>query len=294
MQSDRQQGIFLTKTDMPLAIKDKLQLITKNINEDLKEADKKWTHAALLLKKIRDEKIWKDSYGSFREYIDKEFGKQPSWAYKQMRAMSAVQQLTEGDRVQLDTPHFETVSRSAAEKLAILTPEKRIEVVRAITDAGKEVTAKAVTEVTKALPKKPAPVEDIMGTIIPPEALGIWNRRDEIQEMMSQISSMRCYIEAKRKEGDVLYNGINTNCIAKLHLVYAELRSAHPEVVCGSCEGTVPKTGCGSCNSTGFQSQTDYERLTPLGDRNIRKADIQERKDNAVKRLPAGVSRLHT
>lgn len=149
--------------------------------------------------------------------------------------------------------------------------------------------------VEQIVPQKKEKVEDDMGTIIPEECLPIWNRRHEIKDLFQKVRSIHTDIENGQKGGDKLFNAINANCLYKLENAWQELKRAYPEVVCGACEGRVPKGGCSVCKSTGFQTKEHYKTSIAIEFRRVRESAIEERKTkHAAKGLPAAVSRLNT
>jgi hypothetical protein len=146
------------------------------------------------------------------------------------------------------------------------------------------VTAKSVMAAAKALvsgAQKPTPVEDDMGCIIPEPLLPIWNRRQEIQDLMTAVSLVKCTIEQGREDEDMLLMKIPQGALDKLESAYSYLKDAKPFCVCGICEGrleTKPDRFCKSCDSTGIMSENQYNRLVPEEARKIRKLAIAQRK----------------
>lgn len=248
------------------------------------------------LMEIRDKRLYRKDYKSFDDYVQSKWFKGKRWATRMIAAALVVEEVTK-DASSIGGPMVPKLgdiipNERTARELAKVPTEKRAKVVEAAAKTG-AVNVKTIAEAAKVVSKATTAVfYDDIGTPIPEQVLHIWDRREEIETLLRELAKVKHQIVNRHHENDPLFRGINQNCLDKLTLVLTEINSAYPEVVCGSCEGRVPKTGCGTCRSTGFQSKRDYERLTPEEDKKIRKAAIESRR-NAAPRLPTAVSRLN-
>lgn len=278
-------------------MKQELAVIEKEIEVLIERGTKVWQRIADLLMKVRDKELWKEDHKSFKSYVEERWGRTPTWAYQLMKSRMTVKELaekvTQVTASNVDNPRSNklVVEEKAARTLSRMSEERREEVSGHI-DFSKPITEAAVEQAVQAAKPAKVVVEDEMGTIIPESAVPLWERRGEIAALIRRLYDTKHDIVDRQKNDDVLYKSITQNCLDKMSLVTNELRSSYPEVVCGSCEGRVPKSGCGTCRSTGFQSRKDYDRLTPVEDQNIRKAAIESRK-HAAPRLSTTVSRLN-
>jgi hypothetical protein len=105
----------------------------------------------------------------------------------------------------------------------------------ALADAG--TPPPAVPEVKQEL--------DGRGRVVPKDLRELWARRQEIQDMMTQLSRMRAKIKrAVDEEHDPLYSAMNhTAARAALNQAYAIISGALPFAVCPMCQGV----GCRVC-----------------------------------------------
>lgn len=238
------------------------------------------------LLEIREKRLYRKDHSNFDDYVQSKWFKGKSWATRMISAAVVAESLPEKMVPMVTT---ERVARA----LVNVPSEKRAKVLEVAAKNG-PVTSKSVAEAAKAIKPIKVVEEDDMGTVIPESALPVWNRRSEIRALMTQASALKCAIEKARNSGEMPMSRISVDCLRRVEDVHQELASCYPQVVCGSCEGRVPKAGCGTCEDTGFQSKQSYQRLTPEEDIRIRKAAIELRKNkDAATRLPAGVPRLN-
>jgi hypothetical protein len=145
--------------------------------------------------------------------------------------------------------------------------------------SGGTPTASPVT------PKKPATIEKSIilddtgnGTAITPEALPFWNRKAEIQALLTQVSEIKCLLEKKREEEDPMYAPVSQSAVPDAKQLYFGISQALPYAVCTVCQGTPSfqkdrdgKGGCSRCKNTGLISKDSYNNHTPQETKNILK-----------------------
>lgn len=99
---------------------------------------------------------------------------------------------------------------------------------------------------------------DAEGWIIPPEAQSVWNRRQEIQKTLTELSSLKTFMESARESGDMMYASIGANdwheIINGLSNARRFYEEAKPHAVCIACKGKIPET-CMTCNKRGMLSE---------------------------------------
>jgi len=115
---------------------------------------------------------------------------------------------------------------------------------------------------------------------IPEPLVALWERKQEIQDLMTGISRIKCLIEKGRNEEDKLFSKIDQSAIDKLESVHHLLLQAMPVHVCGICQGRleVRKDGfCKACGSTGFMSKYEYETFVPEELRKVRQRALEKK-----------------
>jgi len=124
---------------------------------------------------------------------------------------------------------------------------------------GKEYPASKISRSNVGGPP-PQQVKDALGKVVPSKLLPLWRRGDEIQEMLTKTSDIRCEIEAAMKKKDPLYSEINWSHVkAALDNVYADIKATKPYCVCPMCQGE----GCRACGHRGLIGKFRYDISVP-------------------------------
>lgn len=122
---------------------------------------------------------------------------------------------------------------------------------------------------------------DATGTIIPSDALPFWARRQEVQDIMSDLSRIKSIISKAKADGDPLYGVISNGVIVHLEQAFTHISEAKPYAVCTQCMGSpsFQPTGCGMCGNTGLIGKYKW--------------DHQSRKEVKELRLKSNARRVH-
>ncbi len=127
------------------------------------------------------------------------------------------------------------------------------------TNALKIVKSKAAK---KRLPKdnnEPLTKKDAHGVPITKEALPYWQRKKEVQQLMTMVSNVRARLRIASEEEDRLLGWIMQRADAGLGSAYANLSEALPYAVCTVCQGHPETAGCTFCHGTGLISKYKYD-----------------------------------
>ena len=107
-------------------------------------------------------------------------------------------------------------------------------------------------------PSKPKPVEVVLdgdGMVIPAKAMEVWNRRGEINEMLTALSRIKGRVEKAQETKDSLYSSLNFSIlVSELQHCYTLLKNALPFTICPNCQGHV-LSPCSPCRSRGMVSE---------------------------------------
>jgi hypothetical protein len=101
--------------------------------------------------------------------------------------------------------------------------------------------------------KAPARMDDV-GKPIPDHLMPLFDRGQEVQALLSQLSSMKGLLKRAEESGDVLYAEVNFNsALAALQTAYADIKATKPFAVCPWCHGTFSDQcrGCGHRGALG-------------------------------------------
>lgn len=117
---------------------------------------------------------------------------------------------------------------------------------------------------------------DEKGFPIPDEALPFWNRRQEIQDMLTTLSQIRSKIEKALSEKDPMYGIVTNGILADLKSAYSHINQVKPYAVCTTCHGrpSLRKGGCGFCLGSGLISKFRYEVQATSEIRDIRERSV--------------------
>lgn len=139
-------------------------------------------------------------------------------------------------------------------------------------------------------PIPPKPVLDTTDHEIPSNLLPTWERRDEVQELMTLASKLRCAIENIKNKRDPLFLGGFT-CelhVTNLTAIHYQLSMCKPGVVCPDCNGTLRDDHdkeCRKCRLTGFISEREFTTYKNSSS-SENKAKLNARNGHGGARLP--------
>jgi hypothetical protein len=114
----------------------------------------------------------------------------------------------------------------------------------------------------------PLPVKDAVGITVPAKALAYWDRRQEVVDMMDNISNVKCDIEKANKLGDKMFVEVGNAVLADLSMCRQAISHALPYTVCPTCNGQLVEK-CGLCRGRGVISKELYMTV-PIEIRNMR------------------------
>lgn len=103
-------------------------------------------------------------------------------------------------------------------------------------------------------------ITDETGFPVPPTAKPYWERRQEIQDLMTQISRIKGAIEDPEKEKDLLFMKIPQGVAQALGSIYQSFSFVKPYAVCTSCDGKRPQS-CHFCKGTGLISKHEFDHM---------------------------------
>ncbi len=125
---------------------------------------------------------------------------------------------------------------------------------------GAPVVAKKGKPEPEVEPETPEPPKDDLGQVIPQRCLVVWNRRDELQKVLSAASDVQAVMKRLTAQDtgqhDLLYAQLYGNLQSALehaHHLYHWLDRCKPARVCPKCKG---KGGsCDPCKGVGLVSK---------------------------------------
>jgi hypothetical protein len=99
---------------------------------------------------------------------------------------------------------------------------------------------------------------------LPPEILTFWNSAmEESHRLLTMVSELRTTLKKAEETNNPIFREVDFNDdLAKLDMLYADLKRTRPYAVCFSCNGvtaTGAKNSCTDCKGRGFVSQYFYD-----------------------------------
>ena len=241
------------------------------------------TVAMALIYEAIEREIWKLKYDSVKEYFELECHITERWGHELYAASKAIQGLNSvqpksgislGFLAELNPNNVGPVVNETPEKAAeILTRAKKKRgkkkiTKKAVQEAKTEVEAdeqaKKDAEAYMGTPAAPIVVKDCEGTPITEFSMPFWNRRQEVQDLMTAISKIKSKVEKFKADEDPMFRVVSNGCIAELGQAYAHISEALPYAVCTDCNGwpMVRVNGCDTCKSTGLISKFRWRTVS--------------------------------
>ena len=162
----------------------------------------------------------------------------------------------------VDKPKSEFVARP----LSKVEPEKQAEVWQEAVETAPEgkPTAKHVAAVAHSkCPPPPRATLDAIGRAVPQAVLPLWNRKQEAQDLLTSLSTIRSQVQKAQDARDPFFSGISFSSVkAHLDQAYAELKTLKPFAVCTTCQGLMPDK-CTFCKGRGYLSEFEFKQCVP-------------------------------
>ena len=263
--------------EMIMSIRESERLV--ELEKLIAKGQKTFVDVGLALAEIRDLRLYKLEYGGFEEYCQKKWGWTRQHAYRLIECAPVAECNT---RV--------TSIRQAVE-LAKVEPKQRAGVVQAIVDEGKPVTAAAIKahlppppvrpsgaqrspsrtgDSRPTLPPPPSQVLDGTGWPIPTQLIPLWQRADEVQEMLTTLSRVKGALRAAQENKDMLFAEVNfSSALSQLDQAWYDIKTARPFAVCPTCQGQVPDQ-CTLCKGRGLLSEHRWNTCVTREDKEFR------------------------
>lgn len=240
---------------------------------------------------IKTKKYFMSKGLTFEKYCES-IGYSPNYVNRLIASAKMLNDMPEDVAMQIQ-------NEASARAINAIPSTLRLEVaVKASAGGTKPITSMGVKKVVSALPpvrkqaaaKPPAHkkaltrpdkviVKDRTGLEIPVESLAIWERRDEITQLLTELSMVRQKLRVARgweeelnkdgsvlrkaKEFDILFAEVDfVHTEAQLNQAYEDLKTALPYAVCPDCNGKTPK-GCLVCDERGFVSEFYWKVKVP-------------------------------
>ena len=120
------------------------------------------------------------------------------------------------------------------------------------------------------LPPPPAAVVDGTGWPVPTQLIPLWQRADEVQELLTILSRVKGALRAAQDGRDKLFGEVNfSSALSHLEQAWTEIKTAKPFAVCPSCQGQLPDN-CTLCRGRGLISEHRWNTCVTSEDKAFR------------------------
>jgi hypothetical protein len=244
------------------------------LEKTIARGKKTFVEVGLALAEIRDLRLYKREYSGFEEYCREKWGWTKQHAYRLIEAAPVAK-----SNLQV------TLSQNAAIELAKAKPAQRAGVVQAIVDGGKPVTAAAIKRqlpppptrpsgaqgtARPTVPPPPSQILDGTGWPIPTQLIPLWQRTDEVQEMLTVLSRVKGALRTAQENKDKLFAEVNfSSALSQLDQAWTDIKTAKPFAVCPTCQGQLPDQ-CTLCKGRGLISEHRWNTCVTREDKEFR------------------------
>ena len=120
------------------------------------------------------------------------------------------------------------------------------------------------------LPPPPSQVLDGTGWPIPTQLIPLWQRADEVQEMLTTLSRVKGALRTAQENRDKLFAEVNfSSALSQLDQAWTDIKTAKPFAVCPTCQGQLPDQ-CTLCKGRGFISEHRWNTCVTREDKEFR------------------------
>ncbi len=119
-------------------------------------------------------------------------------------------------------------------------------------------------------PPPPTRVLDATGWPIPTQLIPLWQRTDEVQEMLTALSRVKGALRAAQDKRDRLFAEVNfSSALSQLDQAWTDIKTAKPFAVCPTCQGQLPDK-CTLCKGRGLISEHRWNTCVTREDKEFR------------------------
>lgn len=180
-------------------------------------------------------------------------GVHPNHVAAVRRSLEATSQIVRSDtRVRSDGTRFKMPSAPPTRPHATPPPPVRTPSAPPTPSAPAPLTPAAQPTPPARRPGPQTGQADATGHPIPDHLIGLWDRRVEVEDLLTHLSKVRCAVQAAQDAADPLFAELNTSAaMANLNTAYDALKATAPHAVCPWCHGALSDQ-CRGCKGRGM------------------------------------------
>lgn len=233
---------------MKLTTTEKSDLL--KLKKVVSENERGFVLAGNALAEIQERKLYHEESLTFEMFCLKNWNWKKAHVYRMIQAASVIKTSPVGDKIKTERQ---------ARELAKVPPAKHAEVMKAAASTGR-VDSKTIKRAADDS-KKEDIILDRLGIPVTKAAMPFWNRREEIQALLTKLTSVKGAVKHAQDNKDLLFIEVNfSSVLAYLDNVYGGIKRAMPYTVCPTCQGKLVDK-CTLCGGRGVVSETLYQRV---------------------------------
>ena len=266
---------------------DKFEDLVKQLSDELQIYAKSRSRTMSLTIAVFKTKLWNQTHTNFADFLMDRFSIKKSYAYLLIKSAKIVDEIPEYpvENERQARAHESNTNNGVSESQ---NPQQNAEnTVRTgteqnSTNGGNRNSVKAGSKPSS----KDDKVElDRVGTPIPNDAIPFWNRQQEVQDILTQISRLKGIVVKARNSEDALWMVIDNFVSERFDQLHSVISQAKPFAVCTQCMGspTLQPAGCSFCHSTGLISKWKWDTCSPKELKELRlKSNIEYAKSHNI------------
>lgn len=261
------------------------------------------------LTELRDDEHWKDTHTSWIAFCKETFAISKTKLFNILKYTEVVGSLSKDNQSKITN-----IEQALA--LSSLAPKDRDRaIVKAEENGGitadalrfhgaKPVGKKSVSKESETVPSRDTPVSekpeskptskppkpakvvlyDEIGIPIPDDAIPYWNRKQEVQDILTQIKDLKKVVVDGQTSGDHQWLKVTNSIADTFGSLYSLISEAKPYAVCTTCMGSpsLQPEGCNFCRSTGLISKWQWDTQSRQEIKDIvlkRAADLKKERE---------------
>lgn len=220
----------------------------------------------IALKRLRDERLYRNDWNSWEEYVRDRF----------QISRTRAHQLIDASEIKL-SPIGDKIENEGQARAIALVPEKDRPKVLAKAEKAGGITAASITEAAESLEKKKDRVIELDKTdcVIPENIIEDWHRAEATaSDLLSKLSDVKCALEAGINDQDLIFRELHNTDIAAVKSFVTKIKGVRPYAVCPTCSGH-QKAKCILCRGRGFMSEFLWKQCVPAEVKTIRQKASQ-------------------
>lgn len=262
------------------------------------------------LQELHDDRHWEDTHTSWVGFCREVLGISKTKAWKMLRYTEVVAGLSTQNQSKItnmeqalallkvpEKDRDRVISKAennggiTADNLRFHSakPAVKKNVTTPVTHGSESEPSSSGNTESKPASKPPKPTKvvlyDEVGIPVPDDAIPYWNRRQEVQDILTQITKLKSVVVGGREAQDCQWLKVTNSIENTFDSLRSLISEAKPYAVCTTCQGvpSLQPEGCNFCKNTGLISRWQWDTQSRQEVKDIvmrRAADLKKEREN--------------